>query len=275
MNRRILLISFLLIFVCADAMTIGVVKEEKSEYRPFVEDGKQWTVVQADYRVYSVKTYYIDGDTIIGEQICKRLMCKTTDYESNKTETALHFCIFEKNGKVCYFPNSDESNSPPIVLYDFYAAPGDTLSLGGQREDEREVNCYQVWKELTYESDDKMFRGQLATIYDSNLKEVDVDSQLNLYEWYEVIGSVFHPFEKTYFNMYMGGPKYWLYECKVGDVLLFSNTRGIEIDNVSNITIIANSSSNVDTYYNINGQKTLQPLSKGIYIKNRQKFICK
>ena len=275
MNKLLLFVLFLSIVVCANAMTIGVVKEKKSEHRPFIEDGKQWTVIQADYRVYCVKTYYIDGDTIIGEQICKRLLCKTTDYESNKSETKLHFCIFEMNGEVCYFPNSADSNSTPIILYDFYAAPGDTLSLGGQREDEREVNCYQVWKELTLESGDETFRGQLATIYDENLKDVDVDSQLNLYEWYEVIGSVFHPFEKTYFNMYMGGPKTWLYECKVGDVLLYSNTKGIEIDDVSNITIIDNKSSNVNTHYNINGQITLQPISKGIYIKNNQKFICK
>ena len=125
------------------------------------------------------------------------------------------------------------------------------------------------------ESGSEIFRGQLATIYDSNLNDVDEYSQLNLFEWYEVIGSVFHPFEKTYFNMYMGGPNYWLYECKVGDTLLYSNTRGIEIDDASRVTNIENKSFNVNSYYNINGQKIFQPSSKGIYIISGQKVVCK
>lgn len=273
MNR--LFFSFLLVFVSANAKSFSAVFDENTEYRPFVEEGKQWTVIQADYRVYSVKTYYVAGDTIIGNYVCKRLMCKTTDYSRKTSTTELHSCLYEENGKVCYFPKSAQNTSAPIVLYNFGAIPGDTLYLGGQREDESGIICYQIWKELTLENGNEAFRGQLATIYDSNLKDVDENSNLDLFEWYEVIGSVFHPFEKTFFNNYMGGPKYWLYQCKVGEKLLYSNTKGIEIDDVSNIAITENRPSDVNTFYNINGQKILQPVSKGVYIKNNQKYICK
>ncbi len=281
MKRHIIFISIFLFALCSEAH--GYTEAYSSgndsgiEHRPFIEERKQWTVISADFRVYWVKTYYISSDTIIGDYACKKLMCRTMDYLGNESVTELHFCIFEEDGKVCYFPLAAEDGSAPIVLYDFRASPGDTLSLGGHRENENEMKCYQVWKELTLENGNEKFLGQLATIYDSTLSDVNENSRLNLYEWYEGIGSIFHPFEKTFFNLYMGGVGCWLYECKVADHIIYSNKRGLEIDFIDDIKTALSPESSTPTFgiSDLQGRQLQDKPERGVYIQDGRKVVIK
>ncbi len=202
-------------------------------YHPFIEDDKQWTVISADYNIYWTKKYFIDGDSVVGDYACKKLMCQINDYTTKTCDTQLHSLIFEQNAKVLYFPANAKSLTQPIMLYDFSATKGDKVLLGGLRENIYGVKCYQIWKELVLIHENKVFRGQLATECDETLAYVDEDSDLQLYEWYEGVGSIFHPFEKTYFNKNMGGAQCWLYECSVKDNVIYSNTMGITLNNAN------------------------------------------
>ena len=60
MNRINLMLFGFASFFCIHAMETNTVNENttETEYRPFVEDGKQWIVLSADYRIYYTKTYY-------------------------------------------------------------------------------------------------------------------------------------------------------------------------------------------------------------------------
>lgn len=274
--KRYLIIIFLSLFCKINAEVTVVMdnfvhNDNNYAGRHFIESGKEWMVVCATYEIFWSQRFFIDGDTLVGNRLCKKLMCEETDYENKESKTGLHMVVFEENGKVFYYPSEASSITDPILLYDFTAEPGDTLSLGGQLEDDKSVACYQIWGNLSMEYGDECFHGQLASIYNDSIRDVDVDSMLPLFQWYEGIGSVFHPFVKTQHNNHMSGPLYWLYECKVNGKVIYSRTMGLTLDVISpnnNRTVMERTN-----YYSIEGKKLSMPPLKGIYIKDGRKHL--
>lgn len=227
-NLTFLLLSLFCIVSVQGAEGMDSIVHIDNEYagRHFIEDGKQWMVIWATSRIFLTKRYFIDGDTLVDNRLCKKLMLEEKDYEEKTSKKGLHMVVYEDNGKVFYYPSEASSSTNPVLLYDFNACPGDTLSLGG---DNTNLVCYQIWNTLSLENGDECFRGQLATVYDENLSEVDEDSELPLYQWYEGIGSVFDPLMKIPQNNYMSGPIYWLYDCSVNGKVIYSRTMGFKL----------------------------------------------
>ena len=269
MNKTIRILTALFITFNMQAIIVHAESSRPDSNQPFIEDGKQWIVICATYEIYWTKTYYIDSDTMVAGQLCKKLMCHTEDYQTGADETTLYCCIYEDDSKVFYYPID---TTEPILLYDFNAMPGDTLSLGGQREDIHKTVCYQIWKNVALNYKSSSFHGQLATQYDSELRNVDEDSDVPYYEWYERIGSVFHPFEKRFFNKYMGGVTQWLYECRVVDKVIYSNTLGITLT-TGLYSMKKVPPSWEQSVFDLSGRRLDSEPEKGLYIKNGRKYL--
>ncbi|MBR6283854.1 MAG: hypothetical protein IKR25_06115 [Muribaculaceae bacterium] len=211
----------------------GFAASEDIDYRPFVENGKSWVVTYSVCHgmmpVFKTEHWFIDGDTVIGSQPCKKLMLCVRDFENNTTSTSLSKLIYEQDRKVFFFPvigDSIAANS--IMLYDFAAEPGDTLLLGSfSSESDEEVQCFQIWDVPRLERDNEVFAGQMGTVYNPELTAdvVFEDPNYPLYHWYEAIGSTHHPFLKIRWNYGWTGMLHLLRDCRVGDRIIYIDWR--------------------------------------------------
>lgn len=197
---------------------MGQVKAQDNSYRPFVEEGKSWVIEKMSWWPYEVDEYYIEGDTVVEGQACKKLMLRAINLETDVETILLMYPIFEKNRQVQYYPNGAQE---PIMLYDFSAKPGDIVRLGGFENDALRTERFEIVEALTT-SDGIPFNGQLANDIDGNvLPHTDEPS----FTWVETIGCVLghSPFAKRPWNDKMGGLGEWLRECRVGNVILYEN----------------------------------------------------
>ena len=262
----LLFLSFLFFINIVPAKAVG---NEERVYQPFVENNKQWLVVCATSQIYWTKRYYITEDTIVNNHTCKKLYCQTMDYTEKTDITELYSIIYEENGKVYYYPPETNPETKPIKLYDFSANSGDIVLLGGQSGNPNDEEYYQICKTISLENNNVTFQGQLAVLYNGEAVNID-DPSAPLFQWYESIGSVFNPFEKIQHNDHMSGPGYWLYECAVKGKVVYSNTFGLMLSDISSIT----QEKSRDTYYTIDGVKLAAPASHGIYLKNKTKIVA-
>ena len=95
--------------------------QEEDSYRPFVEEGKQWTVGYWRYfdtEAFRTEVYSIMGDTLIGTRSCSKLFA----------DGQYIAALYEDDRKV-WMISLEETN--PKLLYDFGAQVGDELLLNG------------------------------------------------------------------------------------------------------------------------------------------------
>lgn len=114
-------------------------KTPQMAYRPMIEEGKVWIVrghaiPPYDNTVESWIDYcYFDGDTIIGGQTCKRMMCIKND-----TPSPLYIGAWYEQDKKVYFAGNNilrpdmygyhDNNRPQFeLLYDFTLSSGDSI----------------------------------------------------------------------------------------------------------------------------------------------------
>lgn len=104
-------------------------------YHPFVEDGKVWRYEGSnpnsapEYYETWVRTYWLEGDTVIGNYRCHKLYLKNT-YTHNKIERSYCGALFEDGAQVFHiWPNSET----PYLLYDFSCKKGDDVTIWGTK----------------------------------------------------------------------------------------------------------------------------------------------
>lgn len=218
-----LCVILLFFFTKADNST----PDASTSYRLFVEDSKSWVVTLSTCHgmmpVFQTETYIIDGDTVISNQLWKKLTCRTIN--GAESTTALCALLCEDNNRVmCITKEGILAFSPtPAPLYDFNSVQGDTLSLlTGLIEDSLSL-CYHIWSDFVFENENGLFHGQLATTIDVDTSDIDENTYFPLYKWYEGIGSRMHPFKKISWNKHMGGMLYLLRECRVGNRIVYQN----------------------------------------------------
>ena len=217
-----------LLVVFVNASKCYAVEDDDAPYRPFVENGKSWVVTSSYahgwWAPFMVECYYIDGDTLMGSQPCKKLMLRTKDMVNNCETITLDRLIYEIDKKVyCYHAIDGTIIDQPVLLYDFSASIGDTLSLGGVYDAEMtETRCFKIWNtpQLAWHGDS--FNGQLASYNDPQITESDVETEhCALFCWYESIGATDHPFTKLRYD-FDGVPEL-LRDCRVGDKIIYTN----------------------------------------------------
>ncbi len=281
MKKMSLLLLVMLSLIGHQAMRARTITEgdaDEAGYRPFVEEDKQWMVVSNMYGFWYIKLFYIDGDTIIGERPCKKVMLRYEDDDSSTT--SLYCCVFEEGERVYYYPTDNGPSTSPMMLYDFTAAPGDTIRLGGERKGVHKERLYQVWKKLQLENGEEKFHGMLATEYDPELTYVDENSHLYLYEWYEGIGNIFSPFKKKPWGKEMGGLDEAVYECRSSGRVIYHTSHAVYDedrvlriwDGISGIKDVPHRDS---CRYTIDGKQIRGTSPKGIYIEDGKKVMVK
>ena len=112
----------------AQGSTDGV---SDKDYRPFVEDGKEWVVGgMADMTNPAavldwLRIYKISGDTIIAGKQCKKWHMKRYDHGTLVKDMALS-PIYEEDKKVYFFP---EGHTEPLLFFDFGFAPNEPRTI--------------------------------------------------------------------------------------------------------------------------------------------------
>lgn len=113
--KRFTILTFL--FWC----TLSIHAQEADDYRPFIEEGKQWTVGYWRYfdtEAFRTDVYSIKGDTIIGSLTCSKLL----------TADRYVGALYEEGRKVWLIQPGETDLK---LLYDFGAKVGDELLLNG------------------------------------------------------------------------------------------------------------------------------------------------
>ena len=99
----------------------------KCEYRPFVEEGKQWTSIEVDgkdgYSRYYIAAYLISGDADIDGEPCKILWRKEGDGQYK-----IFRYLLEQDKKVFVIGEGYKS-----LIYDFGMAIGNSIQSGSDK----------------------------------------------------------------------------------------------------------------------------------------------
>ena len=197
-----------------------VIKKTQQDmpYRPFVEDGKVWIVrgkgisSDGDPMEPWIDYCYLDGDTIIGGQTCKRMMCIKNDnhsplyigawYEQDKK---VYFAVNDILRPDMYMYYSGGDNRPQFeLLYDFTLSSGDNI----------QTPLNDLWTVNKKSSGITGFKG---TYYDFIYNDKVVE------HWFEGVGSDSWPFQShpLWLDGDTGGV---LLACIVGDDVIYYNS---------------------------------------------------
>ena len=121
----------LLLVFAAFGVFLPSFAESADVFEPFAADGRTWLVMNSGscstdpWLSFTLSSYYVDGDTVIGETRCSKVMHQRL---VQGMPHATYFCSFsEEGGRVFkYMPMQEE----PELCYDFSASVGDTVYLG-------------------------------------------------------------------------------------------------------------------------------------------------
>ena len=179
----------------------------QNAYRPFIEEGKVWKVGSTlirDNLVKMVEYYYFDGDTVINNKTCKRMMCQRyVNPEYPDYAIVMHYPMlryvgawYEEDQKV-YFA----TNNQVKLLYDFSADANDTIEISN--------NSYVVGAKQT--GGVKGFKGVYRDILMGNYNTT----------WLEGVGGIDGPTV----SVYSGEENHaiFLMSCTVGDEVIYFN----------------------------------------------------
>lgn len=263
--------KFMIFF--AGVIFTQVIVAQEDAYVSFIEENKSWhyevSNPNADSEYFSewLTTYFLDGDTIIGDHRCKRIYV-TSSCPFNKREKLYCGALFERDSLVFHvYPNSTE----PYLLYDFTRKKGDEVSIYGTTLTilERKTIPYngRQWLVLTWSPKDF---GPCKSLLIEGFGSIDSD--------------ILHYYD----SWNPGAYHYKLLSCEVnGDEIFNSDSfegtvdcRGISKDYHS---------LNANTIYDLSGRKvSSQPsyslptregqggsLRKGLYIQNGKKVAIK
>ena len=185
----------------------------QNEYRPFVEEGKVWVVkgsgISPDGSPMEpwIKYCYLDGDTIIGGQTCKRMMCVTNDNASPQYIGAW----YEQDKKVYY---AEKRWQQFKLLYDFTLSTGDTVPY----------SCINIGEDVQVTKMSGGIPGFKGTYY--NLKATNYDGEVE--HWLEGVGSEYYPWLNVLRfwgpDGVPGGNAGTLLACFVGDDVIYYNS---------------------------------------------------
>ena len=93
---------------------------------PFAVEGKVWHMRHDSPIPHNVSydfDYFIQGDTLIATNECKKLYAYNED---GKQQTVYKMALYEQEGKVFFIPEDSET---PYLLYDFQSNAGDTVTV--------------------------------------------------------------------------------------------------------------------------------------------------
>ena len=203
---------------------IVVRQDIPTDYRPFIEEGKVWKVgtfgtyspaIGGYTDAHSIEYFYFDGDTIVGGQRCKKMMCREECdinwHSYHEPQTSYVGAIYENNQRVyCALPNRTDF----LLLYDFASAPETEIEYYNTLEKESTKGL--IARRMVCE--DGLYHGKVTEINLFNKTYID-RPETNIY-WREGVG--YNGFYNSWYTSFIGSRKN-LMQCTLGDEILYND----------------------------------------------------
>ena len=270
------------------------------DYRPFIEEGKEWITGRLDIdwssgsyeeTIHEISRIYFDGDTIVGDYPCKLWWKQTVDVLDSTTpaEVRLIAPVFERDRQVFFFyPGETE----PRLLYDFQ-----------DYQEDKEIELYSIYDEnhkpytFTREKGVQEYNGHTFPLpirgYNTYPKgyyspKYDRSSGLSGQNWTEGVGADTSPDRNICISQ--GGQQYEWYvtsKCTLNGQMLCSLWRQ-DLTAIHDIatpesanTKSLNSKSLNGHWYDLsgrqigNGQWTMDNVPRGVYVRDGKKVAVR
>jgi len=199
------------------------------DYSPFIAENKVWKVgwfPDGGNVAKRLANYYFDGDTIMGGQTAKRLMCEwqaAPDYvfeDGSQTYTEYVAALYE-TGRRVYFALPGQTEYK--VLYDFGADVGSSFVIGDGTGLEDTIKCTVMNKGIM---DGYYYKGNYVEV---NLEGTDDVSEGHT--WLEGVGCTPTPLNNHEMELPTCKCDYIdLMSCVVGDEVIYQNEDSTKID---------------------------------------------
>lgn len=234
-------------------------------YRPFVEDGKVWLVgrerrlldgTSSDGVYDGLTLFYFDGDTLVGNDVCRRWMRRTLAFGGNEERTELLAPLVERDSMVFFFyPGETE----PRLLYDFR-----------QRDSVLQMTLFDITDAEHSPMSVSRYGGSKEY---STPRFVAPGIFYISMGWLEGVGSLESP-ERS--NPGHADRDYRMIRCSVGDEVLFQNfdvaeyadyVTGIDLPVVS-ANLPEKRQSVKGAFFDLTGRRLTAPPVRGLYIED-------
>ena len=201
---------------------IVALDDQPTDYRPFIEEGKVWKVgsfgdssnPDDENHAHLIKNFYFDGDTIVGGQRCKKMMCRE-EYDVNWHSYQYVGALYENNQRVyCALPNSDDF----VLLYDFATDPNTEIAYYNTVTNQQTSGF--IARRTVCE--DSLYHGKVTTVNISlgPYSPQYVDLPVSSIYWREGVG--YNGFYNSWDIRLLGG-YYDLMQCTRDDEVLYFN----------------------------------------------------
>ena len=257
---------------------LSVILPRAREFRPFVEEGKEWDValvgtsLNGEY-VAGYQHYYFDGDTLIGSQPCKRLMCQYLSPSRTTQKLEYIASVFDDSGKVCFFP---QDSIRAQLLFDFGRSAGDELTVQDPYPRVWTIDAYYkdtAIKICGFSDEIKGGHRQQVCWYST-----ENDKAIRPREfWMSGVGSALGPICFVPMKRSFAAPSY-LICCRRGDEILYEyHNFDHLINKIPSLheEPVSTSHASNKGLFDLSGRLLSAPPAKGVYIENGQKRVAR
>ena len=253
----------ILTIVCLTALT-GTMKAEE-DYIPFVVEGKVWNTYRSHgpSMDYWFGKYYIEGDTVINDILCKKLYSYNVYYNDNKIR--YEAALYEKDKKVHVFNKEGELAGKDVLLYDFNLRIGDSVKTANG------VFCVMGTEKHDYRG----IRQNYYVLCDVNEKN---RNDMTIGFWREGVGT-----NKDVLDNYPGillGGYTGLLSCVVNGDTIYSYTDNFKYEEALSkkyttgiSTVKAGAKARAESWYDLQGRPVTRPEKGRIYIHDGRKIV--
>ena len=189
------------------------------EYAPLIAEQKTWKVgwypISQSQTPQMITTYYFEGDTIIGGQTAKRMLCdkvSSIDGEWRETKKEYVGAWYEQDRKVyCAFPDEDQFR----LLYDFTLNVNEQITIYNQQANAEWLGVVSGM----YLGGNNHFKGVTHFIKTpSGVSGTQQDKNWST-SWLEGVGGTGIPTD----NIGNELSEYCLISCQIGDEVIYLN----------------------------------------------------
>lgn len=253
-------------------------QEYDDPFFPMLQDGKKWVTIDRTHTY----THYIEGDTIIGDQTWKKVYANYYD----QPEFSYYAAIREEGDKVYGIATGNEEQR---LLYDFGLNVGDELMWKEEFLPDGMAKFYYLVNREDYHSVDvaahRVTVEEIDTIHvhGYELRRLILMSNYGLktlsttpifkypyFVWIEGIGCEG--------GLFVSGRKvtdYCELYCMMNETVIFEYD-DFHVPGISDgIQGVIPACHNENAIYDLAGRAIQQTQQKGIYIRNRRKYIAK
>ena len=238
-------------------------------YRPFVEEGKEWTV--GYYRYFDSEPFrYIDfvlsGDTIIADIACKKMLEHYYSADGTDEQVAYAGALTETGGRVFFYPPSSTVSG---LIYDFTSSTGNVLTLMDAARQTPSVSASGVEAHVIDERYVENGRSRLHCISIQDDYDTERTDVLTYTLWIDGIGGIKGPLSNCHTNTQGLGAV--LISCRVDDREIYNeeqNPTHVVHDILSGVSFTTIHQSVNSKFFDLSGRRLAAPPARGAYIKD-------